>query len=45
LVLPDRSNVLLGAIPLEGMNVLIDPKQQRLIINPDNPDMAVTILK
>jgi len=27
------------------MDVLIDPKQQKLIINPDNPDMAVTILK
>lgn len=45
LVLPEGSEVLLGAIPLAGMDVLIDSQQQRLIVNPDNPDMAVTILK
>ena len=29
--------VLLGAIPMESMDVLVDPRQQRLIPNPENP--------
>ncbi len=30
--------VLLGAIPMESLDVLIDPQRQQLIPNPDNPD-------
>ena len=30
--------VLLGAIPMQGMDVLIDPRRERLIPNPENPD-------
>ncbi len=40
-VLPDDSEPLLGAIPLEEMDVLIDPLRQRLIVNPKHPDCAV----
>lgn len=40
LVLPGSEETLLGAIPLEGMDVLIDPTNQRLIMNPASPDMA-----
>jgi gag-polyprotein putative aspartyl protease len=29
--------VLLGAVPMESMDVLIDPARLRLIPNPDNP--------
>ena len=29
--------VLLGAIPMEAMDVLIDPRRQQLIPNPANP--------
>ena len=36
-VLPGDAEVLLGAIPMEDMDVLIDPKQQRLIVNPLHP--------
>lgn len=37
LVLGDM--VLLGAIPMESMDVLVDPARQRLIPNPDNPNI------
>jgi predicted aspartyl protease len=38
LVLPGNSAPLLGALPLEEMDVLIDPLRQRLIVNPLYPD-------
>ncbi|MBN2209163.1 MAG: clan AA aspartic protease [Candidatus Coatesbacteria bacterium] len=31
------NEVLLGSIPMEDMDVLVDPKRERLIVNPDNP--------
>jgi clan AA aspartic protease len=37
MVLPGDSEVLLGAIPMEAMDVLIDPRKQRLIVNPEHP--------
>ena len=37
LVLGDQ--VLLGAIPMESMDVLIDPARLRLIPNPENPNI------
>jgi len=36
-MLPGDSEPLLGAIPMENMDVLIDPKQQELIVNPAHP--------
>lgn len=44
-VLPGDAEVLLGSIPIEDMDVLIDPKQQRLIINPAHPYFAQKSLK
>jgi clan AA aspartic protease len=44
LVVPDSTKVLLGAIPMEGMDVLIDPKRERLIVNPESPDVARMLL-
>jgi clan AA aspartic protease len=44
-VLPGNTEVLLGAIPMEDMDVLIDPRQQKLIINPAHPYMAKKALK
>lgn len=35
-VLPDTSEVLLGAFPLEGLDAFIDPKGERLLVNPDD---------
>lgn len=40
LVLPNNAEVLLGAIPMEEMDVLIDPKNQELIVNPERPYIA-----
>lgn len=37
--------VLLGAIPMEDMDVVIDPRRQRLIPNPDHPNLPVSIVK
>lgn len=37
LVMGDQ--VLLGAIPMEAMDVLVDPRRQQLIPNPDNPNI------
>ena len=31
--------VLLGAIPMESMDVLIDPRRQQLVPNPANPNI------
>jgi clan AA aspartic protease len=40
LVLPGADEILLGVIPLEEMDVLIDPRTQQLIVHPDRPDRA-----
>lgn len=45
LVIPGDSEVLLGAIPMQAMDVLIDPKNERLIVNPKSPDKARMLLK
>jgi clan AA aspartic protease len=37
LVLPGESEPLLGAIPKEQMDVLIDPRKQELVVNPKHP--------
>jgi clan AA aspartic protease len=45
MVLPGDSEVLLGAIPLEDMDVLIHPQRQELIVNPAHPYFAQMKLK
>jgi clan AA aspartic protease len=45
IVLPGNAEVLLGAIPMEDMDVVIAPKTQQLIVNPENPYMAKKSLK
>ena len=37
IVLPATSEVLLGAYPLEGLDAFVDPKRQKLILNPKSP--------
>ena len=44
-VLPGDSEPLLGAIPMEEMDVLIHPLRQELIVNPQHPDYAVLKMK
>jgi clan AA aspartic protease len=43
LVLGDET--LLGAVPMEDLDVLIDMARQRLIVNPDSPNIAVAPVK
>ena len=40
LVLPGSDEVLLGVIPLEEMDVIIDPMTQKLAVHPDRPHRA-----
>lgn len=36
--------VLLGAIPIEDMDLVIHPAQLKITVNPKNPNMAVAIV-
>jgi clan AA aspartic protease len=45
MVLEGSSESLLGAIPMEEMDVLIHPQRQELIVNPDHPYYAQLSLK
>lgn len=45
MLLPGNNEVLLGAIPMQDMDVLIDPRNERLVVNPDSPFMAQKSLK
>ncbi|MBL7754074.1 MAG: hypothetical protein JNM44_06340 [Chitinophagaceae bacterium] len=45
MVLPGNCEPLLGAIPMEDMDVLIHPQRQELIVNPEHPYMAQMKLK
>jgi clan AA aspartic protease len=45
MVLPGENELLLGAIPLEDMDVLIHPYKQELIVNPEHPYFAQMKLK
>ncbi len=39
------NEVLLGAVPMEDMDVLISPAKQQLVVNPANPNIAVSVVK
>lgn len=45
MVLPGDAEPLLGAIPLEDMDVLIHPLRQELIVNPEHPYFAQMKMK
>jgi clan AA aspartic protease len=45
MVLPGDNEPLLGAIPLEDMDVLVHPQRRELIVNPDHPYFAQMTLK
>ncbi|MBE7437710.1 MAG: hypothetical protein HS115_04575 [Spirochaetales bacterium] len=44
-VLPGESEVLLGAIPMEDLDVVLDPKRQTIEVNPESPYIAKKKLK
>ena len=37
--------VLLGAVPMEDMDVLVSSAKQTLIVNPESPNIAMSIVK
>jgi clan AA aspartic protease len=43
LVLGDQA--LLGAIPMEDMDLVVHPSRQTLIVNPDNPNLPMSVVK
>lgn len=43
LVLGDEP--LLGCIPMEAMDVIVEPKTQRMVVNPKHPNFAVSVVK
>ena len=45
MVIPGDNELLLGDIPLEDMDVLVDPVRRELIVNPEHPYMAQMKLK
>lgn len=45
MVLPGKAEILLGSIPMEDMDVLVNPREQRLIVNPESPYLAKKPLK
>ena len=45
MVLPGNTECLLGAIPIEDLDVIIDPRNQTLLLPPDRPYMAQKYLK
>lgn len=45
MVIPGDNELLLGAIPLEDMDVIIHPYRRELIVNPEHPYFAQMKLK
>ncbi len=45
MVLPGNCEPLLGAIPMEDMDVVIHPQRQELLVHPDHPYFAQMKLK
>jgi clan AA aspartic protease len=43
LVLGDEP--LMGCIPMEAMDVMVEPRTQRLVVNPEHPNFAVSVVK
>lgn len=42
IVEPNRTVALLGQIPLEGLDLWVDPVGQRLVPNPESPDIPLS---
>jgi clan AA aspartic protease len=45
ILLPGNAEPLLGVIPMEDMDLIVDPKQQRLVVNPENPNIPLVYVK
>ncbi|HEY4157783.1 MAG TPA: clan AA aspartic protease [Polyangiaceae bacterium] len=45
LVLPAGATALIGQIPLEGLDLVVDPKSREVRVNPASPDTPMTDLR
>ncbi len=45
MVLPGDAEILLGAIPMEDLDVVINPRDQKMTVNPNSPNFAQKSLK
>ena len=45
IIVPGNTGPLLGVIPMEDLDVVVDPRQQRLVVNPENPYIVTTYVK
>jgi hypothetical protein len=45
ILLKGTTEMLLGAIPMEEMDVIIHPSKNKLMVNPEHPDMAQLKMK
>lgn len=44
-MLVSYDEVLLGAIPMEAMDVIMHPATRTLAVNPESPNIAITMVK
>jgi clan AA aspartic protease len=44
LLLPEGSTTLIGQIPLEGLDLVVDPRRRELRVNPESPDAPLVHL-
>jgi clan AA aspartic protease len=45
LVIPEGATALIGQIPLEGLDLIVDPKSREVRVNPESPDMPILDLR
>ena len=45
LVLDNAAEPLIGVIPIEDLDVIIDPRKEQLVVNPESPGIARKSLK
>jgi clan AA aspartic protease len=44
-LLPGNVEPLLGVVPMEDVDLIVDPKQQRLVVNPENPNIPLVYVR
>ena len=37
--------VILGAVPMEDMDIIVSPAKQKVIVNPESPNIATSVVK
>jgi hypothetical protein len=44
LVLPEGATALLGQVPLESLDLVVDPRSREVSVNPASPDVPLVNL-